>query len=238
MPARPRRKPRSARPKFPPAPAPARPSPADADASPAPVGADSIAARPADGADRPEWCSVLLAPLPRGGEFQLLAVEKGGRRKVVARSEPFRTPLWCRILPLRRLPNLGAPRRAHDLLVKRLVASGWQQMQTRGRWYDTAVLRTRPGPQPVAQERAIIGCRRGGPTAQFYAEALDAYGNVTSVVQSEPFSINPWSIRVRPTYDARTAHERFLEQLSSGGWASAGEPSSEWYAQVLQRPRS
>lgn len=176
--------------------------------------------------------------MPRGGEFHVLAVEVGGRRKVVARSQPFRTALWCRILSLRRLPHLGAPRRAHDLLVKRLVASGWRQMQTRGRWHDTALLRTRPGPQSGEQERAVIWCRRGGPTAQFYAEALDTYGNVTSEAQSEPFSINPWSVRLRPTYDARAAHEQFLEQLSSDGWASAGEPTWAWYAQVLERPRS
>ncbi len=156
---------------------------------------------------------------------------------MVARSDPFRTPLSVRTLPLRRLPNLGAPRRAHDLLVKRLVATGWEQMQTRGRWHDTALLRTRPGSEPVARDRALIGCRRGGPTAQFYAEALDTYGNVTSVVESEPFSINTWAVRLRPNYDARAAHEQFLGQLSSDGWASAGEPSSDWYAQVLQRPR-
>jgi len=144
VPARPRGGPSSPRPTL--APAPARPSPTPAGARPAPVGANSVAVPPTDGADRPDWRSIVFAPMPHGGEFQVLAVEKGGRRKVVARSEPFRTPVWCRILPLRRLPNLGPPRRAHDELVERLVASGWQQVQTQGRWHDTALLRTRPAP--------------------------------------------------------------------------------------------
>jgi hypothetical protein len=151
-------------------PAPAQPSPSERDAPPKPIGANSVDAAPApvasdsvdaapapvatasvdtpstDRTSRPEWCSIVFAPVPHGGEFHVLTVQEGGRRQVVARSDAFRTPLWCRILPLRQLPNIGAPRRAHDLLVERLVASGWQQMQTRGRWYDTALVRTQPGP--------------------------------------------------------------------------------------------
>jgi hypothetical protein len=126
--------------------APTRPSPAVAVAPPAAVGSDSAAAATKHGSDRSEWCSIVFAPLPHGGEFQVVAVQEGGRREVVARSQPFRMPGWCRLLPLRRLPNLGAPRRAHDELVERFVASGWQQMQTRGRWHDTALIRARPKP--------------------------------------------------------------------------------------------
>lgn len=125
---------------------PTRPRSSSAGAPSAAVVANSTAAPPKDGSDRPEWCSIVFAPLPHGGEFQVVAVQEGGRRDVVARSQPFRMPVWCRILPGRRLPNLGAPRRAHDELVKRFVASGWQYMQTRGRWHDTALIRARSGP--------------------------------------------------------------------------------------------
>jgi hypothetical protein len=114
--------------------------------APAATGVSSVPAPANDGPNRPEWCSIVFAPLPHGGEFQVLAVQEGGRREVVARSQPFRIPVWCRIVPLRRLPNLGPPRRAHDELVTRFVAAGWQQMPTRGRWYDTALVRTRSRP--------------------------------------------------------------------------------------------
>lgn len=126
--------------------APTRARPSSAGPPPAAVGANSAAAPPEYGSDRREWCSIVFAPLPQGGEFQVVAVQEGGRREVVARSQPFRMPMWCRVLPLRRLPNLGAPRRAHDELVERFVASGWQYMPTRGRWHDTALIRARSRP--------------------------------------------------------------------------------------------
>lgn len=231
VPARPKLRPPPARTELPPT--PAQPSPSHEGAAPAPVGAKSVGAPPTDGTDRPEWCSIVFARMPQGGEFQVLTVEEGGRRKFVARSDPFRMPLSCRILPLRRLPNVGAPRRAHDLLVKRLVASGWRQMRTRGRWHDTALLRTRPAPQ----DRIMVGWRREGTTARFHAETLDTFGNVRSVSQSQPFAINPRPGGLRPTDRARAAHAQLLRELSAQGWASAGEPSPEWYANVLERPR-
>lgn len=84
----------------------------------------------------------------------------------------------------------------------------------------------------------MIECRRRGTTAQFYAEALDTYGNAKCVGESQPFSINPWSVGLPPSEHARVAHEQLLEQLSSHGWASGGEPASAWYAQTLQQARS
>ena len=116
------------------------------------------------------------------------------------------------------------------------MASGWREMETRGRWHDTAFVRSRPDPRQMPIDRVLIGCDREGPSAHFYAEELDTFGNGTSVWQSRPFSVNPWSLRLSPTDEAKAAHEELLRSLYSCGWAAAGDPRPEWYAQVLQRP--
>jgi hypothetical protein len=116
------------------------------------------------------------------------------------------------------------------------MASGWREMETRGRWHDTGFVRPRPDTQQLPMDRVLISCEREGPTAHFYAEELDSFGNGTSVWQSRPFSVNPWSLRLSPTYEARAAHEDLLKCLYSCGWTTAGDARPEWYAQVLQRP--
>ena len=101
--------------------------------SPAPLGDDGL----------DEWCSIVFERGAHGGEFQAVAA-RGGRREVIASSRSFAMPLSYRISWWRRLPNHGRARRAHDALVKRVIDSGWRQMETRGRWHDNGFVRSAP----------------------------------------------------------------------------------------------
>lgn len=189
----------------------------------------------------PEWCAIAVARRARAYEFEVVAAEKGGARRVVARSREFRMPLWCRGLGWRRLPRIGKPRRAHDTVVTRLLTSGWQRIETRGRWHDTAFVRSTPDLRRGPLQRMVVGCERDGSTGRFYAEELDAFGNVLSVEQSPPFAVNPWSLRVSPTDEARAAHDEFLTHLCFTGWMApqadrdAQVGHRAWYARVLER---
>jgi len=95
---------------------------------------------------RMDWCTIVAQ---RRDEFvfQVIELEPGGRRRVVTTSPSFRQPWWARALRLRGLPNLGEPRHTHATLVRWLMATGWRQTQTRGRWHDTAFVRPRHQPQ-------------------------------------------------------------------------------------------
>jgi hypothetical protein len=185
--------------------------------------------------DRGDWCAIVVVETEHWAEFQVVGVHGDSPRRVLARSPSFRLPLSRSLLPGRPIPGRGSPRRAHDTLVKRLVASGWRQVQTRGRWHDTAFVRSRPDPQRPPPDRLLIGCERDGRTARFCAEMLDRFGNGTLVGRSRPFPVSPWGFGLPQTTEARTAHEELLIELCSAGWASASQPCREWYAQVLQR---
>ena len=186
--------------------------------------------------DRGEWCAIVAVEMAHRAEFQVVRVQQVGPRRVLARSPSFQLPLSQALPPGRQIPHRGWARRAHDTLVTRLLAAGWRQVQTRGRWHDTAFVRSRPDPQRPPPRRVLICCERDGRTAQFRAELLDRFGNGTSIGLSRPFPVSPWSFGLRPTTEAKTAHEELLIDLCSSGWASAGQPCREWYAQVLQMP--
>ena len=104
-----------------------------------------------DAGDRPElarmdWCAITVAQRMHECVFQVIKLEPGGHRRVLTTSPSFRQPRWARALPLRGLPNLGEPRHIHATLVSWLVATGWRQTETRGRWHDTAFVRPRHQP--------------------------------------------------------------------------------------------
>jgi hypothetical protein len=108
---------------------------------PAPPGPEPAAEpfRPLDTGDA-HWCAIVLARGEREEQFQVVAIDRGGGRRVVEHS-PFRVPVWCRALQLRQIPYLAQARREHDALVARLSAAGWRQVPTRGRWHDAAFVR-------------------------------------------------------------------------------------------------
>lgn len=95
---------------------------------------------------RMDWCTITVAQRRAECVFQVIKLESGGRRSVVTTSPSFRQPWWARALRLRGLPNLGEPRHTHATLVSWLVATGWRQTETRGRWHDSAFVRPRHQP--------------------------------------------------------------------------------------------
>lgn len=96
---------------------------------------------------RTDWCAITVAQRRDECVFQVIKLEPGGRRHVLTTSPSFRQPWWARVLRLRGLPNLGEPRHTHATLVRWLMATGWRQTQTRGRWHDAAFVRSRHQPQ-------------------------------------------------------------------------------------------
>ena len=177
-----------------------------------------------------EWCAILLARAGRVGEFRVAALDSGHRR-VVARSPSFRVSLSGQIR------KRGAARQAHDVLVKRLLGTGWRRIETRGRWYDGAFTRSRPQDVGPAAERLLILCKREPITAAyFYADEIGEFGNGSRVGQSRRFAVRPWG-RVRATDEARAVHEQLLEQLRSTGWTTADTLGPEWYVCALTRPK-
>jgi hypothetical protein len=116
----------------------ARPAEPVAEPAPAPRG---------NGRRSPEWCTITLARNQRHGEFQVVILEGDGRRRVAQRSPAFRVP---RSLQLRKR---GDVRGAHAALVQELLASGWEPLEVRGRWHDTAFIRY---PQDVQTESRAL----------------------------------------------------------------------------------
>jgi hypothetical protein len=96
---------------------------------------------------RMDWCAISVAQRRDEYVFQVIKLGPGGRRHVLTTSPSFRQPWWARVLRLRGLPNLGEPRHTHATLVRWLMATGWRQRQTRGRWHDAAFVRPRHQPQ-------------------------------------------------------------------------------------------
>ncbi len=117
----------------------------------------AAAARPDD---RAEWCSIVFAMTQGTGEFQAIEVQRTGPRRVIERSRRFRVPLTYRTSWRREIPNRGKPRRMYNALVQRLADAGWRQLDTRGRWHDTAFARN-----PVSSRQspsARVSSQRGG----------------------------------------------------------------------------
>jgi hypothetical protein len=135
----------------PPPPAPAAPPPPASMAPPLPGPAPA----PPEDDGVTHWCSIVFERGAHGGQFQAVESRAGGRRDVIASSHSFAVPVSYRTSVRRQLPNHGRARRAHDALVKQLVGSGWRQMQTRGRWHDSAFARS-------AAARASEPPQRGG----------------------------------------------------------------------------
>jgi hypothetical protein len=127
----------------------------------------AAAARPDE---RAEWCSIVLAMTQSTGEFQAIEVQRSGRRRVVARSRRFRVPLTYRTSWRHELPNRGKPRRTYDALVERLADAQWRQLDTRGRWHDTAFTRTpvqsRQSPSGRVSSQRDRGAARTGRGSQ------------------------------------------------------------------------
>jgi hypothetical protein len=119
------------------------------------------AARPDD---RAEWCSIVFAMTQGTGEFRAIEVLKTRPRRVIERSRPFRVPLTYRTSWRREIPNRGKPRRTYNELVQRLVDAGWRQLDTRGRWHDTAFAKTLVPSRQSPSER--VSSQRGGGAAR------------------------------------------------------------------------
>ena len=105
---------------------------------PTPSGRPAPVAAPMPSADRtrPEWCTIVLARTDeRSAEFHVVTVERDGQRRVTGRSSSFRVPRS------QRLHDRGDARAAHDALVQEVLAAGWQPLEARGRWHDTAFIR-------------------------------------------------------------------------------------------------
>lgn len=120
----------------------------------------AAAARPDE---RAEWCSIVLTMTQSTGEFQAIEVQRSGVRRVVARSRRFRVPLTYRTSWRHELPNRGKPRRTYNALVQRLADAEWRQLDTRGRWHDTAFTRTPASSPQSPSERVSSEHGRGAP---------------------------------------------------------------------------
>jgi hypothetical protein len=120
--------------------------------------------------DRAEWCSIVFVMTQSTGEFQAIEVQRTGRRRVVERSQRFRVPLTYRTSWRSEVPNRGKPRRTYDALVQRLAEAGWRQLDTRGRWHDTAFARTAVTTRQLPSERVSTrhgaGAERTGRRSQ------------------------------------------------------------------------
>jgi DNA-binding transcriptional ArsR family regulator len=135
----------------------------------------------ADGEDdrgRIKWCAILCARTNRTGEFKVVVLEQAGQRRVIASSPSFRLPRS------RQIRNRGEPRRAHDLLVTQLEASGWRRVKTGGRWHDTGFIRPVPDSQNQPAAPLLISSQREGRVTS-HANELDAFGNGTPVADRQ-----------------------------------------------------
>jgi hypothetical protein len=181
------------------------------------------------GSGRQEWCAIVFSGEGRQGGFRVVVLDNEGQRRVVARSSSFRAS------PSGRVPHRGSAKEAHALIVRRLVAQGWRQVASRGRWHDTAFTRPDPSGAPPV-ERLLINCRHARLTSRFQATRFDEFGSATIVAESAPFR----ALRVRGSLKlARRAagvHRAFLERLQADGWQTTGGTGAEWYDQVLEKP--
>lgn len=188
---------------------------------------DPVAPRPGGASD---WCAIVLARSGHDAHFDVIALEKGGRRRVVARSPAFHA------LGSRRLRGRGSARAAHDRLVKQLVAAGWRRVRSRGRWHDTAFTRPRADPLTRPARRLLIGREDHFAlgVARFHADELDAYGNGTRLAESPRFATLPQGLNTAPSDEATAAHRALLEALRCAGWTTVGTAGSQWYATILE----
>ena len=185
--------------------------------------------RPAADTRRPDRCAIVYKGSRRFGEFEVVVAETGGSCRSVARSPAFSVP---------RFPALrwrGAPRVAHELLVRRLEACGWWPIDSGGAWHELRFLRARPARMDTV--RSLITVAREAGQARFVAEELDPYGNPTPLVVSRPFSV-PRTLPVRPSRQAKAAHEQLVRRMGSDGWKLAAAVGKDWYALSLWRPVS
>ena len=182
----------------------------------------------ADGRGSPEWCTIVFARTERTGQFHVVVHEGHGRRRVVERSPTFRVPRSLRIR------DRGEPRAAHALLVEKLLNSGWQPLEVRGRWHDTAFFRY-PEKSQRQVKRLLVDCARDGDKARFYAGEFDTFGNGTPIAKSKLFPVELKGSLVCQTDEAIAAHEALIDELRSTGWTTTEVGSPEWYSRVLQR---
>jgi hypothetical protein len=176
--------------------------------------------RPPEGR-RPDRCAVVYEGSGRYGEFQVVTAQTDGSRSTVARSPAFRAPRFGR--PRRRGPA-GV---AYELLVSRLEACGWRPVDLNGPWHELGFLRFH---DPVLRAgRALVTVVREAGQARFVAEELDAYGNPTPLMVSDPFGA-PRLLRVRPSSQARAALNELVERMESEGWNVGAPVGKEPYA--------
>lgn len=176
---------------------------------------------------RQEWCAIVFAGAKRQGEFRVVAVDDGGQRQVIARSSPFRAS------HLGSISRRGGAKEAHNLLVKRLLALGWREVASRGRWYDAAFTKTAPDGDPV--ERLLIICGHDRLVGRFKAARFDDLYNATIVGESAPFGALHIRGSMKLGPGARKAHGALLDHLRADGWQTTGKAGGEWYAVLLAR---
>lgn len=175
----------------------------------------------------PERCAVVYRGSDREGEFHVVVTEADGSLRSAARSPAFRVRAG-------EIPRNGTARAAHELLVQRLVASGWWPAGSGEAWPTLEFVRVDPTGEDDA--RSLITVVREGGQARFVAEELDNFGNPRPIVASDAFSA-PRLLPVRPTRQAKAALNQLLELLEPDGWEVAEQIGSEWYAISLRMNR-
>lgn len=175
-----------------------------------------------------ERCAIVYSGTGRDGEFQVVLTETGSSRRCVARSPAFRAPTFG------ALRRQGAVRVAHELLVARLEACGWQPVDSGGPWHRLEFVRHRG----VRSRRSLVTVVREAGEARFVAEELDTYGEPTPLLLSLPFGA-PRFLPVRPSKQAKAALGELISRMESLGWRAAVAVGNEhWYAISLWRPGS
>ena len=184
------------------------------------------AARSAGDARRPDRCGIVYRRSGRHGEFHVVVIDADGSPRSVARSPGFRAPR------VGAVPQRGAARAAHDLLVRRLEACGWWPAGSGGKWYELGFVRLRTA--GTGTVRALVTVVRDAKETRFVAEELDTYGNPTPLFISAPFSA-PRVRAVRPSADAKGALRELVARMAREGWSVGGVVGGEWYSISLSR---
>jgi hypothetical protein len=174
-----------------------------------------------------EWCAIVCKRSRGRIEFHVVVIEKGGAHRSVARSPALRAPNFG------ALRQRGAARVAHDDLVSRLAARGWRPVDSSGAWYEVGFVRDRA--VGVQRKRSVVTASREGGQAWFVVETLDTHGNGTQLEVSARFEV-PRFRSIRPTEQAKSAHEQIVSRMESEGWVVVGNAWDEWYAASFERP--
>ncbi len=186
-------------------------------------GADLVPARPGPRRARPEpdpppptappADGVQEVAIERSDEaLEVVACDRRGRRRVVARSEP--------------VPDERAEAEVRHRLLRRLRAVGWEP---RG---ESRLVRASAGPGRPPRV-AAVEARHSTDETWFTAVALSAYAEATSLAQSPSFQVPDEADPAR-TVAAAAAHAALLADLKAVGWEPSGT-LGPWYATTFRR---